>query len=231
MTELLKLELRSAKVINRLSRFTVLIEYGKKKLKAQIRNTGRLLDLIYPDSNVLIQFKRGGTTNALIVGVKVDTGVVLVDTYLQAKSFELACDLNKISWLAPYRIVRREIKVNGSRIDYELYAERLGKGYLELKSAAYFSGGYAMYPDSPTLRGRRHILLMKELAKSARSIITFIATHPLAVGFKPCESGDAFVARLLRDAKMHGVELRAVKICITNENIITLYDDNLPVYV
>lgn len=231
MTELLKLDLCSAKVIKRLSRVTVLIEYEGRRLKAQIRNTGRLLDLIYPDSDVLIQFRYGGMTHALIVGVKVATGVVLVDTYIQAKSFERACSLNKISWLPPYQIVRREVMVNGSRIDYELYAEGLGKGYLELKSANYFSDGYAMYPDSPTLRGRKHIQLMKELARSARSIITFVATHPLTKGFKPCESGDALVAKLLHDAKLHGVELRAVKMCMTNENSIVLIDDDIPVYV
>ncbi|MEM0204767.1 MAG: DNA/RNA nuclease SfsA [Nitrososphaerota archaeon] len=231
MTELLKLDLWPAKVVKRLSRVTVLIEYGGKRFKAQIRNTGRLLDLIYPGSDVLIQFRYGGITRASIVGVKVATGVVLVDTYLQAKSFEIACSLNKISWLPPYQIMRKEVRVKCSRIDYELYAEGLGKGYLELKSAAYFSDGYAMYPDSPTLRGRRHILLMKELARSARSIITFVATHPLTIGFKPCESGDAIVAKLLRDAKLRGVELRAVKICMTDENTIVLDDDNLPVYV
>ncbi len=225
------MDLWPAKVVKRLSRVTVLIERDGKRLKAHIRNTGRLLDLIYPSSGVLIQFRRGGVTHASIVGVNVVTGVALVDTYIQAKSFEKACSLGKISWLQPYQIARKEVRINGSRIDYELYAKGIGKGYLELKSAVYLSDGYAMYPDSPTVRGRRHILLMKELARSARSIITFVAAHPSAIGFKPCESGDALVARLLRDAKIHGVELRAVKMHITEGNTIVLDEDNLPVYV
>jgi len=231
LTELLRLELQPAKVVKRLSRVTVLIWLGGKELKAHIRNTGRLLDLIYPGSDVLVQLRRNGITRASIVGVRAVNGAALVDTYLQARAFEKACELGKISWLRPYRIAKKEVKINGSRIDYELYADGIGKGYLELKSAVYLSDGYAMYPDSPTVRGRRHILLMKELAKAFRSVITFVAAHPSAKGFKPCKSGDPVIARLLEDAKMCGVEIRAVKVHITEESTVVLDDDNLPVYV
>ncbi|MEM1632317.1 MAG: DNA/RNA nuclease SfsA, partial [Thermofilum sp.] len=80
-----------------------------------------------------------------------------------------------------------------------------------LKSAVLREGPYAMYPDCPTLRGRRHIRELTELARSGwRALIVFIAAAPGVSAFKPYERGDPEVARLLRQAKESGVLLRAV---------------------
>lgn len=228
-TRLIKLDLETATVVKRVSRVSVLCEKEGVEALFHMTNTGRLLELIYPGATVYVYKRKGVKTDGVVVGVDTRDGPALIDTRTQSRCFELACERGLVPWLQPYKIVGREVKIGGSRIDYLIEAGSDAKGLMELKSAVYLdSDGAAMYPDTVSLRGRDHIMLLTGLPRKLRRIITFIAAHPAAKYFRPCDEADPMISRLLKAAVEGGVELRSVKICL-RDGAVYLEDWDLPI--
>ncbi len=224
-------DLYELKVIERLNRFSVLlIDNSNTKYLGLLRNTGKLRDLIYYGSRVVCKKWSGHKTNYLILGVIVQNGIAIIDTYTQMRIFESLANANYISWLKDYRISKKEVKIENSRLDYELLNSNNLKGFLELKSAVYMNNDVAMYPDTPSKRGIRHIKLLTQLKTLGyRSIIAFIASHPLAKQFRPYWEIDPELGNVLMFARSKGVEVYAVKYYLDTNNNLVFETDNLPI--
>jgi len=80
---------------------------------------------------------------------------------------------------------------------------------LEVKSAVMKVGEYAMYPDYPSPRGRRHLEDIK-VEKGGRGGIVFITTLPGVTFFTPNRFADPEMYRLLVKAERAGVNIKAV---------------------
>ena len=229
--ELLSIQgLKRATVVKRLNRFVVsaITERGEDRLHT--RNTGRLLDLLYPGSAILYEERRGDKTSGLIVGVEIDGKAALIDPAIQALAFEQAARLGALTWLGDRKIERREVSFYGSRLDYAVKGPA-SRGYLELKSAVFYSSdGFCMYPDTRSERGLRHVrTLIRAKRRGREAIIVFIAAHPRCLGFRPCAEADIDVARALREAAASGVEIYSVKMHLELAGQVVLDSPSLPV--
>lgn len=222
--------LHTLKVIERLNRFTVLlINDSNTKYLGLLRNTGKLKDLIYPGSRVACIKWSKPKTSYLILGVMTENGIAIIDTYTQMRIFEMLVSAGHISWLKNYKISRKEVTIENSRLDYEISSNNL-RGYLELKSAVFMNNTIAMYPDTPSERGLRHIKLLTKLSiMGYRSIIAFIAAHPMAKRFRPYYEVDPELGKALTFAKSKGVEVYSVKYYLDFSNNLIFETDNLPV--
>ncbi|MEM2042050.1 MAG: DNA/RNA nuclease SfsA [Nitrososphaerota archaeon] len=235
MRRLLELELKNGVLIERVNRFAVRVSTAGREVLLHNRNTGKLGDLLVPGAEVLYVERRGWErrrTSGVLVGVAVTEGdAALTDPYLQARSFEVAWESDLIRWLSGWELARREVSVMGVRLDYEIASASDGRGYLELKSAVFHDGsGTCMYPDVPSVRGRRHLMALERLAaKGVRSIVAFVAAHPLCRRFRPCEPCDPELAELLRRSAERGVEVRAVSMGLRRDGAVVLLSDDLPV--
>ncbi|QOJ78637.1 DNA/RNA nuclease SfsA [Infirmifilum lucidum] len=209
--ELLKLDRPEAcTIVERLNRFVVEVRVGGKLSLARITNTGRLRDYLVA-GRVGYCLPNRGKTNYRLVAVEDLAGAALIDTDLQMKSFEAALRAGALRW-APCEIISRSPRVGSSRLDYLLRCRGTNK-YVELKSAVLRDGDFAMYPDCPTLRGRRHISELIGLAeKGIKAMIVFVAALPGVRAFKPYREGDPEVSVLLGKAVELGVEVRAFSI-------------------
>jgi sugar fermentation stimulation protein A len=127
-------------------------------------------------------------------------------------------------------VKKRNARLGASLIDY-LLTNGEDYIYLEVKSAALKSGSYAMYPDCPSLRGRRHIHdLMEYYNRGGRAVILFIAAVPDVIGFMPNREGDKTIFELLLDAYKSGMEIRAINIYYDpSDSYIYLKDPDLGV--
>jgi len=217
-------------IARRENRFVVSVENGNMTKRALLRNTGRLHDLIRLGYTALCIDKCEGKTDCEILGVLVDgERAAIVDPYTQARIFELAVRNKFIPWLNDWDIEKREATVNGSRLDYKI-TDSSNEGYMELKSAAYCDGYYAMYPDCPSERGLKHIKALEQLnACGYRTIIAFVAAHPDARAFKPNIHAHEQLASKLTSAYREGLEVYAVKIFLDTGGNIFLSDPDLPV--
>lgn len=219
-------------IVRRENRFVVTVKRGKEVKRALLRNTGRLLELIHKNSIALCLERANSKTDCEIIGILLDhEKAVLIDPCTQARAFEIAVSNKLIPWLKGWSLTGREVYASGSRLDYEI-ANGNDKGYMELKSAAYCDGYYAMYPDCPSERGLKHINILEGLnIDGYRSIIAFMAAHPYAKAFKPNEHADPKLAAKLSLARKKGVEVHAVKIFFDVHGNIFLSKPDLPIRV
>ena len=217
-------------VVERLNRFTVLVDAGGRRERAYITNTGRLHDHLRRGAEAYCIPQRPGLRTRLrLIAVSDGGAAALIDTQLQMKSLEAAWALDALPWARGCRVAARNPRLGGSVLDYllECPGRRL---YVEVKSAVLLRGVYAAYPDCPTLRGRRHV---EEIIRNrGRAALVFVAALPGVEGFTPCREGDPVVAELIRRAVAAGVEVHAVGMYYDPRGRrVVLYDPDLPVVV
>lgn len=199
-------------IVRRINRFLVEVLIDGSLTLAYINNTGRLLEFMARGGKAYCLKTCGGKTRYRLFAVDVeDNMAAIIDTRIQMRLFENAVNGGLIYWLGNCRIVKRNCKLGKSLIDY--LVEQNGRfAYLEVKSAVLRDDrGYAMYPDCPTPRGRRHMMEMIEyVKKGGLGIIVFIAALPYVNAFKPNPMGDAEIPKLLLKAYEAGCILKAI---------------------
>ena len=210
------------------NRFVGVAQCGGSVERVHINNTGRLLDLLYSGARVLCKPIRGGRTSMRVVGTHVGGDMwTLIDTKMQERAFIGAIEGNLIPWLKGYRVARRDVDVMDIRIDLLL---RKGdrEALAELKSAVFYNpiDMSARYPDTVSLRGRRHVEILTRISNTERYFV-FIAAHPMARLFRP-SSIDPELPGLLRRAVSAGVFVKAVKLYIYGGSVV-IENPDLPV--
>lgn len=146
------------------------------------------------------------------------------------RAFEKSLGMGLIPWLRGYRILKRNARLGDSLIDYLLE----GKGdevLLEVKSAVLREKDRAMYPDCPSLRGRKHIKeLINCVDKGGKAIILFIAALPGVRAFKPNKPADPKLYELLVEAHKVGVEIKSIGIAYQPEgSLVYLFNPDLAI--
>jgi len=198
-------------IIERLNRFVVMVEIKGTYHRAHINSTGRLSELLVKGKEAFcFRTQNQGKTDFRLFAIEESGLGALIDTNLQMKAFEKALERNLIPWLEGCCILKRNAQLGASRIDYLL--ECHGKAiYLEVKSAVLREGEYAMYPDCPSERGRKHIQELSGYVKeSGEGILLFIAALPHVKVFKPNKAADVKLYQDLKEAHSSGVGIRAI---------------------
>ncbi len=223
------------RIVERLNRFVVkvLFESRDEVSYAYINNTGRLHDYIVRGKIGYCIRKHSGRIPYRLFAVADEECAALIDTLFQMKAFEYSVGEGYIPWLRDCRIVKRNPRLNKSVLDYLMLC-RNNRVYVEVKSAVLRGDNvYAMYPDCPSLRGRRHIRdLIKLVEEGEIAKIVFIAGLPRVKAFKPYSEGDPIIHSLLREAIAKGVIVKALSLFYNPfSNYIVLDNPDLPVYI
>ena len=215
-------------ILERLNRFIVKILLNGAVLRAYICNTGRLLDYIVKGRRGFCIRHERRKSDCRLFAVEDGDSAAIIDTHLQMRALERLIASKMTSWSRSYRILKRNVRLKDSVIDYLLDCNG-EEVYLEVKSAILRRGGYAMYPDCPSQRGRKHIREITEHVKDGgKGMIIFIAAMPNIQAFKPNNSADPEMTRLLKEAVLAGVNIRAIEmhydpkshfICILNDDL------------
>jgi len=220
-------EVEECRVVKRINRFVAKVEIRGREYLAYVCNTGRLEDYLRIGKKGYCLWNSRGLKTQLRLFAVEEMGLgALIDTQLQMMCFEEALARDVVPWLRGYRVVRRNPKLGGSRLDYLL---RRGRKILftEVKSAVLRGDHeYAMYPDCPSRRGRRHVKeLIKLVREGGAGLIVFLACLPHVRGFKPNECIDPVMAKLLREAAREGVLVRALSLYYSPSDS-SIYLDN-----
>lgn len=169
-------ELLKAIFLRRLSRFTVECERGGKRFKAYLPNPGRLWELLLPGRELFLS-KTSGNLPWTVWAVRREEDIVCLHThYINC----IAEELLKRGLFQGFSIKKREVREGSHRIDF-LLTSGDKQLFLEVKSCTLYHDGIAMFPDAVTLRGKRHLELLKEV----KGAILFIVPFPGADYFLP----------------------------------------------
>ncbi len=201
------------RVLDRINRFLVRIRVEDRICYAYINNTGRLRGYIgHNRKGFCIRFNEPKKTEYRLFAIEESGSGAIIDTMMQMKTLEAAIEKEYIPWLKGYRISKRNVRMGNSVLDYLL--QRNGEElYVEVKSAVLRRKEYAMYPDCPSIRGRRHIKeLIDHSTHGGSGAIIFIAAIPKVKFFKPYYEGDPEIYSLLSKARKAGVTIRSISI-------------------
>jgi sugar fermentation stimulation protein A len=135
-----------------------------------------------------------------------------------------------LSLAKEYRIAGREITVPSegeesvrtrSRIDFLLEGDGCPPMWVEVKSVTLVEDRIALFPDAPTVRGRRHVRELANLIQRqrARAAIVFMVQRADADLFRPNLSIDPDFADSLTYAFEQGVEVLAYTCLLTPKEI------------
>ncbi len=144
--------------LRRLNRFVAECLIDGKKQLAHLPNPGRLWELLFKGSSILLYKSNSPDTKLgyTIAAVYKDFSPVLLHTTATNDVAEWMIKNNLIEELKGFRIVSREKTLDRSRIDFHLSNGEQDL-YLEVKSCTLFKGKIAMFPDAVTERGNKHL--------------------------------------------------------------------------
>ncbi len=126
---------------------------------------------------------------------------------------------NEIPKLSGYTNVKREVKFGDSRFDVFCENEN-EKCFVEVKNVSLKDGDYALFPDSVTTRGRKHLNTLMEVKKQGmRAVMLYIVQRSDVDIFTPAKDIDPEYANALVNAYENGVEVIVYQAEVTPEKI------------
>lgn len=121
--------------------------------------------------------------------------------------------------LQGYTTVRREVKFGDSRFD--VYAENENeKCFVEVKNVSMKEGRYALFPDSVTTRGQKHLkTLMEVKLQGIRAVMLYVIQRSDVDIFAPAKAIDPNYSKLLNEAFSAGVEIIPMQVKVSPTSI------------
>ncbi len=207
----------------RLNRFAARVRVNGQFHRAYVPNPSRLEELFTPGRRVLLDRKpaRGPRRTAFdLVGVELEGFLASVDSRVPNQVLTFGLSHGWFPFLQGYRVRQAEQRFGRSRLDFLLEHPRRGLLLLETKSCTLVQQGVALFPDVPTSRGARHLLELKDfLAQGARAMVLWVVQRPDARYLRPYCEVDPRFCEALQKARKAGVELRAVKLRVTPQEL------------
>jgi sugar fermentation stimulation protein A len=130
-----------------------------------------------------------------------------------------AVSAGEIPELAGYTNVKREVKFGDSRFD--IFAKNSKEQcFIEVKNVSLKEGKYALFPDSATIRGQKHLKTLIEVkSKGMRAVMLYIIQRSDVEIFASASKIDPDYAYLLKTAVKAGVEVIPMQVKVTPEDI------------
>lgn len=211
-------------LIRRYQRFLadVLLQNGVT-VTAHCPNSGSMKGCSVPGSEVLLSRSNNPKrkhpftwelvrANGLWVGINTGLPNALVREALVQE---------KVPELAGYDHIRSEVRYGAdSRIDL-LLTGQTGCCYVEVKNVTLVDGERALFPDSVTVRGQKHLReLMEVVRNGGRGVIFFVVQREDARTLSPADAIDPDYGNLLRLAVGNGVEALAYQASVSPREIL-----------
>ena len=196
-----------AVVVERKNRFLADISLEGRIFPCHIHDPGRLRELIFPGSRVLIRKTAGQKTDLSVTAVILDNGEkVLLDTRFH----------NSIGKAFIRNPIGSEKKYLDSRFDFQIPG-----GYVEIKGCSMQVGQYVVFPDAPTERGAKHLRELTHAKETGMDAgVVFLVLRRGAKYFYPNLATDVKFSEEFFRALDAGVEMIFPKFTLINTNIV-----------
>lgn len=134
-----------------------------------------------------------------------------VNTGRANRVVEEALAAGRVDELAGFGRLRREVAVDGGRLDFCLSDVDGRQAYVEVKQVTLReSDGHGYFPDAVSERGRRHLEALLALVREGhRALLLFCVAHEGIASVAPAAHLDPAYAEALRRVEAQGVEVLA----------------------
>ncbi|PSN19109.1 DNA/RNA nuclease SfsA [filamentous cyanobacterium CCP5] len=133
-----------------------------------------------------------------------------VNTALPNRIVKSLIEARVIPELSNYTHLRPEVRYGGdgkSRIDFLLTDPNQRPMYVEVKNTTWAKGDLALFPDTVTTRGQKHLKELTALVPDARAVMLYFINRGDSQRFAPGDEADPEYGSLLRQAIAAGVEI------------------------
>jgi len=218
--------------LQRLNRFMTLVEINRERTFAHLPNSGRLTTVLSPGAVAYLRTQPAHPRRRSrfdLFAVQCSGVTTIVDAQFSNFLAKAAFEHDLFDMLAGYRVAKRNVKVNGARLDLMLEKDS-NKFFLEVKSVTNVVNGVALFPDAPTIRGRKHIQHLIALSKGGfNAAILFSVQRPDSKMLKPNSQVDPQFAESLKEAVRKNVKIFILNSVFTPPNIVKL-KPNTPIF-
>ncbi|MBZ8179899.1 DNA/RNA nuclease SfsA [Oscillatoria salina] len=217
--------LMSGILLKRYQRFFADIELTSGEIiTAHCPNTGPMTDVCIPGS--LVQVSKSDNPKRKLAYtwemIKLERTWVGVNTNLPNRVVKLALERQLFPELADsYTQILPEViygKNKKSRVDFFLPSSQKNI-YLEVKNVTWAQGKLALFPDTVTTRGQKHLQELVELLPEFRSVMLYFINRSDCTSFAPGEIADPVYGELLRQAIARGLEVLPLRFEVTPKAI------------
>lgn len=220
--------LRSGTLIKRYKRFFADIELDSGEIiTAHCPNTGPMTGVYIPGNAVWVSCsdspkRKLPYTWELIQLHDIVPTWVGVNTALPNRVIKLALEAKIFPELGDYSVIQQEVVYGSdkkSRVDFCLSGEGLPI-YLEVKNTTWTKGELALFPDTVTERGQKHLKELTEVVKQGkRAVMLYFINRGDCLSFAPGDSADPMYGQLFREAVQVGLEVLPCRFDVTPEGI------------
>ncbi len=225
-------DLKEATFVFRPNRFSAITVCEGRETLAHVANSGRLTELLHADNRVYLAPVPPGRIRKTaydLALVEADGVLVSADARLPNPLFQEAVAEHKLPQFVGYSDIRREVAFGESRLDLLLTGDG-GSCYVETKSVTLVENGVGLFPDSPTVRGRKHLYsLLSAVRGGHRAAVVFVVQRPDATAFAPNKAADPEFCAALREVGAGGVEAYAYRCAVSLREIVI--SDELPIEI
>ena len=215
-------ELVQGRFIRRLNRFAALVDLGGEETLVHVANSGRMRELLVEGRRVFLRpVARAHRKTAFDLAlVDPGGGLASADARLPNLLLYEALREGRLPQFAGYDELFREITFGESRLDLGL-AGPAGRCYIEAKSVTLVVDGVGLFPDAPTIRGRKHVGSLSDAVREGhRAAVAFVVQREDAHALTPNDTADPQFGIALRQAAREGVEVYAYRCRVDTDRIV-----------
>lgn len=201
----------SGKFIRRYKRFLADMELASGDMvTVHCANSGSMKSLLHVGADVLLSVSDNPKRKLPYTWelIKIDGSWVGVNTLRTNHFVREALANRSIPELSAYTEIKPEARwADGTRFDFFL-KNATDECFLEVKNVSLEEEKVALFPDSITKRGTKHLQeLMAVVEKKKRAMMLFVVNREDCRLFQPADSIDAVYGQTLRQAVAGGVEM------------------------
>ena len=217
-------------LIKRYKRFLADIQLASgEMITAHCPNTGPMIGVCTVGSKVYVSRQDNPKRKLAYTWemIEVNGTWVGINTALPNKVIKLALENQLIPELkGNYNQIGSEVPYGQnkkSRIDFLLVEENSSIPiYLEIKNTTLAQGNIALFPDTVTTRGQKHLQELMALLPAARPIMLYFINRGDCLYFAPGDSWDKTYGELFRKAIEKGVQILPLRFQISPQGIYYL---------
>ena len=141
------------------------------------------------------------------------------NTALPNRVVKAMLEAKQIPELGDYSTIRPEVRYGGdgkSRIDFVISGEDNAlPTYIEVKNTTWAKGTLALFPDTVTTRGQKHLKELAALIPQAQAVMLYFINRGDCTEFAPGDEADPTYGVLLRQAMAQGVKVLPCRFEVT----------------
>ncbi len=205
-------QLFSGILVARYKRFFADIQLDTGELiTAHCPNTGPMTGVCQIGASVMVSFHDNPKRKLAYTWETIEINGVWVgiNTALPNKLIKIALEQQLFPELGIYQTIRSEVvygQDRRSRIDFVL-ADGARSIYLEVKNTTWSIDDVAIFPDTETTRGQKHLRELIDVMPADRAVMLYFINRGDLTKFSPGDTTDPIYAQLLRTAVAKGLQV------------------------